>query len=85
MLRSLARYIYVGRRSIALLSLRLVQTITHKKLLQIYKKDEGGAFKSRAYKQNAHNCADYAVKKQRRKRISKINVNVLAPKGNLDV
>jgi len=57
-----------------------------KKLLQVYKKGEGDAFKSRACGPNTRKVRTaFVVKKRRRKRMSKINVNVLAPKGNYDV
>lgn len=64
-----------------------VQDVTWytKRLLRMYKKGESGAFKSRACRRNAHKVRTmFVAEKQRRKRISKINVNVLTPKGNHD-
>jgi hypothetical protein len=59
---------------------------THKKLLQMYKKGEGGAFNPKTCRQSACKVpTTFAVEKRRRKRMSKVYVNVLAPKGGRNV
>jgi hypothetical protein len=58
----------------------------HKKLQQVYKKGEAGAFKSRACRRDTQKVwTMFVVEKRRRERISKINANVLAPRGSHDV
>jgi len=86
MFRSFYRQVGKAICYIIVASVGTSQYKVHEKLLQVYKKGEGDAFKSRACRRNTHKVrTKFVVEKRRRKRISKINVNVLAPKGNCDV
>ena len=86
MFRSLVKHMGKATWYILAVSVDTSHYKVHRELLQMYEKGEGGVFKSRACRQNAHKVRTmFVVEKRRRKRILEINVNDLAPKGKHNV